>query len=209
MSETLSRRGRPPTFDRDAALDAAMTLFWRHGYDGASMAMLTKATGVSPPTLYAAFGPKEELYRQALDHYLRQEGRARARLLKDEPSAQRAVAAYLRDAAACYARPEKPRGCMVAAASPQSCVNSQAARDAVAALRVIAFTTFIRKFEEAKAGGELAPDIDTRALARFYAAVLQGMSAQAIDGATAGMLQGIVDFALAAWPAGVRSETAA
>ena len=69
MNETKAIRGRPRAFDMDKALDAALDLFWRKGYEGTSIADLTKAMGINPPSLYAAFGGKETLFHQALDRY--------------------------------------------------------------------------------------------------------------------------------------------
>src|SRR3954469_13206977 len=97
---TSKPRGRPRTFDRQAALEAAMTLFWRHGYEGTSIADLTSAMGFTPPTLYAAFGSKEQLYREVLAHYL-----TRGQALSEDPCAYTAIEYHLRDAAEHFTNP--------------------------------------------------------------------------------------------------------
>jgi AcrR family transcriptional regulator len=192
---TSKPRGRPRTFDRQAALEAAMTLFWRHGYEGTSIADLTSAMGFTPPTLYAAFGSKEQLYREVLAHYL-----TRGRALSEDPCAYAAIEYHLRDAAEHFTNPAKPAGCMVSTALLYSAVENEAARAAAAALRAGAFALLVAKLDRAKATGELPADTDTQALARFYSAIIQGMSVQAIDGASAADLNDFVDIALAAWP---------
>jgi len=202
MSESPRRRGRPSTFDRQAALALATDLFWRHGFEGTSVAMLTEAMGVTPPTLYAAFGSKEALYRKALEHYLKVARVGHGRVLREAPSARDAVEAYLRYAADHYADPSSPPGCMVANAALQCGQEGATVRDAVADLRTLLFRTFVARVEQGRLRGELPADIDARALARFYGAVLQGMSVQAADGATPAMLGEIVDAAMRAWPAG-------
>jgi TetR/AcrR family transcriptional regulator, copper-responsive repressor len=196
-----SRRGRPRTFDREAALDAAVRLFWRHGYEGTSIADLTAAMKTTPPTLYAEFGSKEDLFRAVLAHYHdREGGRRRAELIEREPSAHRATENLLRDIARQYANPSNPAGCMVAASTLQCATENQAAANVVSKFRAASTRVLRAKFSEAKQSGQLPKTTDTTALAGFYAAVVQGMSVQACSGANARALNGIVDIAMAAWP---------
>jgi TetR/AcrR family transcriptional regulator, copper-responsive repressor len=188
------RRGRPPSFDRLAALDAATRLFWQYGYEGTSIAMLTEAMGATPPTLYAAFGSKEALYCEALAHY----GRATGGETSDRLYAN--VEQFLRAAAVRFTRIGEPRGCMISTGSLRAAADQPAAVEATAARRAAAFDGFVERVKIAIAQGELPPDTNAQALARFYSAVAQGMSVQAIDGATAEDLNALVDLALAAWP---------
>jgi TetR/AcrR family transcriptional regulator, copper-responsive repressor len=195
------RRGRPSTLDREGALDAAVGLFWRHGYEGTSIADLTAAMGVTPPSLYAAFGSKEDLYRDALAHYLDREGeRERAEAFRHEPSAYRAIEAYLRDLVRHFVNPAKPAGCMVSNSVLRYATENKAAADAVAAIRAVALEELRLKFDQAKRDGQLPKTTNPAALARFYSAIVQGMSTQACDGAGSHMLDSLVDVALAAWP---------
>lgn len=189
-------------------LDAAIPIFWRHGYEGTSIADLTTAMGVTPPTIYAAFGSKEELYRQVLARYTRSgDGQARVDAFIANPSAYQAIALYLRDTALDFASPKHPAGCLVSTATVHCATESKPAAEATAACRAKSIALFAQKFTAAKKSGELPPKADPAALARFYGAVIQGMSVQACDGADAKMLKALVDTALAAWPEKIVGKT--
>ncbi|HEU4324516.1 MAG TPA: TetR/AcrR family transcriptional regulator [Roseiflexaceae bacterium] len=192
-------RGRPRTFHREAALETAMMLFWRHGYEGTSIADLTEALGVTPPTLYAVFGSKEQLYREVLAHYVSR-GVDTERVMDPAVSAYQTIAHHMRVSAERFTDPSGPRGCMVSSASLYCGAENEAARTAATALRANTLALMVKKLEWAKHVGELPADADTLALARFYSSIIQGMSIQAVDGASAAELHRMVDLALAAWP---------
>ncbi len=192
--------GQGRKFDVGTALEQAMFAFWEHGYEGTSIADLTQAMGVTPPSLYATFGSKEDLYRQALDYAIEGENRRRAEALRGAASAYDAMVFYLHDVAESISQPGKPRGCIVSSAVLQhSEASASVARD-VAARREAATRAMRERFDRAVSDGELPADTDTDSLARFYAAVVQGMSAQACDGACTARLKRIADIALSAWP---------
>lgn len=194
------KRGRPRVLDRDVGLDVAARLFWEHGYEGTSIADLTKAMGITPPSLYATFGSKEELYKQALDQCIEREGKCRGEALQTEKTAYEAIAFYLHDVVQGITQPDKPHGCIVSTAVLQhSEENESVARD-VAARREAAMQAIKMRFDRAVCEGELPADTDTDTLARFYMAVVQGMSAQAYDGAGRERLKQLADVALSAWP---------
>jgi AcrR family transcriptional regulator len=195
----MADRGRPRRFDRAEALRRAMAVFWQRGYEGTSLADLTAAMGIKRPSLYAAFGCKEALFREAVALYEAAEGQATARALRDAPSARAAVEAMLRANAAAYASPDRPPGCMVVLGAMLGTPECQAVRDHLAARRREAQTAVRRRLEEGIAQGELLPGTDTAALAAFYTTVLQGLSIQARDGASGQALGAIVDCAMAAW----------
>jgi TetR/AcrR family transcriptional regulator, copper-responsive repressor len=201
MIDTQRRRGRPATFEREAALDAAVSLFWRHGYDGTSIAMLTEAMGVTAPTLYSAFVSKEALYCAALSRYQQQEAQANAQVLAESSSLYRLVAGFLRASAARFSAPDGGHGCMISIGSIQCGPDAQAAARATAAARADTLARFVAAFEAGKAKGEIPINADSEALARFYTAVIQGMAVQATDGANIDQLNALVEVALAAWPA--------
>jgi AcrR family transcriptional regulator len=190
-------------FDRDEALERAITTFWEHGYDATSIAQLTNALGIGAPSLYAAFGDKRTLFLEALNRYLHTYAAFTERALTEEDRVRDAVERLLREAAAAYTRPDRPPGCLLITAttnySPQSA-------DVAAHLRELR-TAGVRALEDRIAGaaraGELPAGTDAHALATFYAAVLQGMSAQARDGATRTDLEQIARTALQAWPSAV------
>ncbi|MGV8927989.1 MAG: TetR/AcrR family transcriptional regulator [Ewingella sp.] len=200
MNKPVRKPGRPRILDRDTGLAVAARLFWQHGYEGTSIADLTRAMGVTPPSLYAMFGSKEELYRQALDHNITQESKCRSEILQGEMSAYEALAFYLYDVAQSVTDPSKPRGCIVSTAVLQYSEENENVAKAVAARRDASIQLIKTRFARAIDEGDLPVDTNTEALARFYSAVVQGMSAQACDGVCTEMLKRMVDIALAAWP---------
>lgn len=194
------KTGRPRSFDRDEALEGAIAVFWKHGYDTTSIALLTGALGIGGPSLYAAFGDKRALFFEALDRYLRTYGAFTKRALAEEPVARDAVERLLREAATAYTRPDHPRGCLLITAatncSPQSADIAARLRE----LRAMGARALEDKIAAATRTGELPAHTDAHAIATFYGAVLQGMSAQARDGATTTDLEQIAETALQAWP---------
>ena len=185
-----SRGGRPWSFDVEEAVETAMRLFWRSGYEGVSVADLTKEIGVAPPSLYAAFGSKAGLYREALDCYEEKFGSL------DLPSADtaslpEAVRTLLEGAVRAVTRPDREDGCMISsgmiAYHPE---HAPLARD-VAARRDVMRETIaaaLRPISDAETAQRLA---------RHLIAVMQGISIQARDGATLMELQEIVEDVVA------------
>jgi AcrR family transcriptional regulator len=201
-TKTIAKRprGRPRALDRDEALETALRLFWRRGYEGTSIADLTEAMGVTPPSLYTVFGSKEQLYREALDRYGATYGSFAQRALAEEPSARRAVERILREAIEVYAEGPAPAGCMLASGAV-ACAPEHASVAADVARRRLATIAAIKaRFDRAASEGELAPSTDTQALASYYAAVVQGLSIQARDGVSRKILDALADVALSAWP---------
>jgi AcrR family transcriptional regulator len=192
--------GRPRAFDRDEALEQAMVVFWEHGYDTTSIALLTAALGIGAPSLYAAFGDKQTLFLEVLDFYLRTDAGFGTRVLAEETDLRRAVERLLHEAAAAFTRPDRPPGCLLLTAatntSPQSGDILARLRD----LRTARARELETRIADGVRAGELPAGADAHALALFYAAVVQGMSAQARDGATTADLHRIADNALLAWP---------
>ena len=195
-----SRRGRPPKFDREDALDAATDAFWRYGYEGTSIALLTQKTGVTPPTLYAAFGSKEGLYREVLARYRRRREARESESGVIGLTLYDLLEAHLREAAVRFADSNGPPGCMIALGSLACGADSEHARRIAATERIADHADFVRRLEQAQRRGELPSEVDVETLGRFYAAVHQGMAIQAIDGATVEELNALVDVALTAWP---------
>lgn len=208
MGVPTRKRGRPRLLDRDLGLEVAARLFWEHGYEGTSIADLTQAMGITPPSLYAAFGSKEALYQQALDHNIARETKCRIEALQGEMSAYDSLAFYLRNVAEGITDPGKPRGCIISTAVLQHAEENESVAKAVAARREDSIQFMKARFDRAICEKELPTDTDTDSLARFYSAVVQGMSAQACDGACTERLKRLADIALSAWPGDTGLRTA-
>jgi AcrR family transcriptional regulator len=192
--------GRPRTFDREAALQRAVDVFWEHGYDATSVALLSQAMGVSTPSLYSAFGDKRTLFLETLERYLHTFGAFTARALAEETTAQGAITRLLRDAAVAYTRPDHPPGCLLITAATNCTPQSDDIKARLRELRRAGTNSLEQKFSTAIGAGELPADTDPCALAAFYSAVIQGMSAKARDGATRDDLDNVATIALRAWP---------
>lgn len=200
MEKPVRKRGRPRALDHDVGLEIASRLFWERGYEGTSTADLTKAMGINPPTLYSMFGSKEELYRQALEFSVSRENRRRLEILQSSRPTYEALRLYLYDIADGDTQPDRPRGCMVATAVLQHAEENASVARMTAALREASMQTLKARFDRAVDEGELPVQTDTDTLARFYGAIVQGMSAQACDGACNTRLKRLIDVALTAWP---------
>ena len=197
--------GRPREFDRNAALEAAMLLFWRKGFAMTSMNDLCEVMGIRSPSLYAAFGGKEALYLEAVDHYVRTVGPPVWDRLSEGETARAGVESLL--LAATESLPKSratPAGCMAALAAvgdelPPAIAN--VARK----VRLKMLGHLRLRLEAAVSDGELPASTDIDRWSRFYLSVFEGMAIQARDGASRAELRGVAAAAMAAWPGGNRS----
>ncbi|WP_116952797.1 TetR/AcrR family transcriptional regulator [Jiangella endophytica] len=194
-------RGRPRGFDRDAALDRAMRLFWTRGYQDTSIADLTDALGIASPSLYAAFGSKASLFCAAADRYQERDGGRPGTALAEAPTARGGVEALLRQNVALFTKRGGPRGCLLTRAT-LSCPPSdttvatyleRSRRDRLAALRT--------RLRTAEAAGEPLPSDDIDTLAQYYDAQVQGLAVRALEGAGRPALLRTVDLTMAGWDA--------
>ena len=197
-------RGRPRCFDRDAALKAAMDVFWKKGFEGATLADLTEAMGINPPSLYAAFGDKEGLFLEAVKRYREQV--AQQCLYAQETTARAEVEKLLTELATLYTDCEHPRGCLMVMAATTASSSSPRLQEVLADQRAAARASLRSRLERGVKEGELAADTDVAALTNFYAAVISGMSLQARDGASRKSLMATVEAAMRAWPAKAPSK---
>ncbi|NBD08445.1 MULTISPECIES: TetR/AcrR family transcriptional regulator [Corallococcus] len=195
-------RGRPREFDETKALDAALEVFWRQGFEGASLTDLTQAMGITPPSLYAAFGSKAELYQRTLERYQAGPGALAWAALAEEPTAREAIARVLQDSARSFKRRKQPPGCMISTAVLRCADELRPIAEFVTSLRENAVGRFHERIARGIEEGELPSDTDARVLARYYGAVLQGMSVQALDGASEAELLGLAELAMRAWGEG-------
>jgi AcrR family transcriptional regulator len=191
---------RPREFDEEVVLDRAMEVFWRRGYDGASMAELTRTMGINSPSVYVAYGSKRGLFEKVLDRY--QERRARQKEWMLEGKTAREVAErMLVGAAQWLTTPEEPRGCLLIQCGLSAGEGNGDIPQALATRRRRVEITLSERFEQAKNEGELAADTDAAALARYIQNVFSGMGIQAAAGASREELEDIVRRAMMGWPA--------
>ncbi|MEP1214804.1 MAG: TetR/AcrR family transcriptional regulator [Marinobacter sp.] len=205
----MSTRGRPRAFDPDFALRSAMNLFWERGYEGATLTELAAVMGINKPSLYAAFGSKESLFRQAVSLYDVTEGRRVEQALYVEPGVRNAIARFLELNLEAYTNPDKPRGCMVVLAAMIGPPESAGTREYLAAQRAETRALLHQRLERAVMEGELAEGTDCNVIADFYTTVLQGLSIQARDGATQAQLRAIMRAAMAGWESLIAESVAA
>lgn len=191
--------GRPRTFDLDQALDHALRVFWRKGYEGASLLDLTAAMGINRPSLYAAFGDKEQLFRRTIDRYL--EGPARhVREALEKPTARQVVEHLWRGGIELVAGPRNPKGCLIVQ-SALACGNeADSLRREMSKRRTALVRRLRERFERARREGDLPKRANADDLARYATTVSHGIAVQAASGATREELQRVADIALAAWP---------
>ncbi|HEX7710237.1 MAG TPA: TetR/AcrR family transcriptional regulator [Sphingomonadaceae bacterium] len=197
--EKLATRGRPREFDVDQALAAALRVFWTKGYEAASLTDLTEAMGVTRPSLYAAFGNKEALFKQALDLYEREKLAYVRRALEAETAREVAQRLLLGALDNCTAQGE-PRGCLGVISSVACASENSSIREYIQARAESARNAIIDRMQAAVAAGDFAVPVEPEAIARYLNAVLQGLSVQAGAGASREELQRIIDTTLAMWP---------
>src|SRR5262245_51273288 len=193
-------RGRPLSFDRDTALERAMHLFWRQGYEATSINDLTRAMDINPPSLYAAFGDKESLFLEAVERYGCGPGRNGESILSAEPTARRAVQRLLETAAREFTDRDHPHGCMMVSAAANCSPDSAHLQAALAQRRATSEAGLRARIERGIRERELPAGTDARALAKFYVTVIEGMSIQARDGASRKSLLATTATAMRAWP---------
>ena len=191
--------GRPRKFDADKALDQALNVFWRNGYEGTSLADLTAAMGINPPSLYAAFGNKEMLFRKALDRYIQQRTEFWNEALA-APTARGVVEHLLRASADFLTEECNPHGCMLVRGAMLCSEAEDAMQKELTARRAIGEVALRERLEVAKKDGEAPPDMQPAEFARYIMTVLEGMSVRAAGGATRAELHTVAEMTLKAWP---------
>lgn len=191
--------GRPRGFDADEALERAMLVFWEHGYEGASLANLTDAMGISTTSMYAAFGNKQELFRKVLERYTEGPSAYLARAL-EEPTAHAVATAILAGAARTTTGPVHPHGCLGVQGALATSDSGHDVRDLLAAWRNNGCCRVRERFQRAVADGDLPPQTDPALLARYVTTLAFGIAVQAASGVGRDELQAVADAALSTWP---------
>jgi AcrR family transcriptional regulator len=200
MLEKVNKlRGRPRVFDMDEALDKALEIFWKRGYEGASIAELAETLGINKPSLYAAFGNKEELFKKALSRYVSGPV-AFIQEAVNQPTAFEVAQNFLINAVKFFTDTKHPKGCLIVQAALSVSADSLMVKDLLANYRYSYEHQLAKRFEKAKEEGDLPTDANAETLAKFLSTLHQGMSVQVTSGASKEELMQIVEFALKSWP---------
>lgn len=199
-SGVVTPRGRPRSFDRDQALRRALSLFRERGYEGATLADLQAAMGgIAAPSLYAAFGSKEQLFREAVDLYCRTVAAPGRLALAGGATAREAIELTLRAAVDAACTPGEPRGCLLSLGAVNCTRAGDGVREHLHDIRTAAQRAIARRLKRGVDDGDLPKGAPVAAMASFYTTVLRGLSFQARDGASRRALMAAVDGAMAAW----------
>ena len=191
--------GRARAFDTDEALERAMTVFWTKGYEGASLADLTKAMGINRPSLYAAYGNKHELFRKALERYGEGPSSYEREALA-QPTARAVAEGLLRGAADVQTDPDTPAGCLAVLGTTYCAEDSSPVGKIVIAFRLAGHAAIRDRFERARAEGDLPANADPKDLTHYIGTVVCGMAVLAASGATRKELERVIELTMRGWP---------
>src|ERR1700733_8804415 len=189
------KTGRPISFDEDAALEAAMLLFWERGYEGTSMSDLTRAMGLSPSSIYAAFGDKQALFFLTVKRYMDSRAQYATRAL-EEPTLERVIRALFHNTVAFLTTPGHPPTCMTLAGAMGCSVDATPARDLMTEIRKQNEVAMRERLLQARESGELSKDINLDDYTRYLSSILAGLSVQAANGSTKAELKRTAQMAL-------------
>ena len=192
-------RGRPRAFDIDDAVEKAMHLFWKKGYYGTTIPDLTEAIGINRPSLYAAFGDKEGLFKLALDRYRKDPASYVNRALA-KPSAREAFQSLMYGVVDLLTDKKNPGGCLFVCGALAGGEASASILDEMKKRRIEGEADIRKRFERAMAEGDLSPTANARSLAKFAATQMWGLSILAMNGSTKKELLAVAELAIRAFP---------
>ena len=195
----MPAKGRPREFDIKSALDTALLLFWRHGYEGVSISTLSKALKISIPSLYAAFGNKEGIFLKAVEHYAKDAGRIYHESFKKK-TAYEVAKAILIGEVNLVTQKGKPNGCMMVQGALVASPKSEGLTHHMAQLRLTAEGWMEDRFRQAQKEGDLPPGADPKILACLVMTVNSGLAVQARSGVSKEQLHKVVVSFLEGWP---------
>lgn len=195
------KTGRPREFDREKALEAALTLFWQQGYEPTSLSQLKQAMGgISPTSFYAAFGSKEQLFHEVLSRYSACQGRVTDTLHDETGPAKAAIETCLRQSIRMQTDPSHPPGCLIIHGASNCGPDNNPVVELLRAERERNRKAIVSQVRRARLTGEIADTVDVEALAGMFNTFLVGISTAARDGASAEELDGSVDLMMRNWP---------
>lgn len=200
LPSTPRIKGRPRGFDREEALVHALDVFWRRGYEPASLAELCSAMGINPPSLYAAFGNKAKLFLEAVDFYERNYWDAPWARMAEEPDVHRAIDLFFKEAGEILLSPKVPCGCLVVLAAINVSADSVEVFDAVKALRLEGISHFTKRLKKGVKDGQLPAKTDVKSLAAVLNTLLEGMSIHVRDGVTLSEMNKLAAYAVRILP---------
>ncbi|WP_377306568.1 TetR/AcrR family transcriptional regulator [Planctobacterium marinum] len=195
----MKQRGRPRKFDRNEILKKAMMTFWSQGYDRTSMSDLTESMGLNSPSIYAAFGSKDQLFQEVVELYLATEGQLIWSAVKAESNARSATEKMLNMSAEVFTQPHKPGGCLVTLGAIHSGKKSTEIHQLLSEKRNNATQMLKDILVQGKMSGEISEKSNVEAIADYYIAIQQGMSIKARDGAGKDSLLKIAELAMNTW----------
>ena len=195
MKTGNGKTGRPISFDKDAALEAAMLIFWERGYEGTSMADLTHAMGLNPSSIYAAFGDKQALFQLVVKHYMELRAQYAVKAL-EEPTLERFIRALFDNTVAFLTTPGHPPTCMTLAGAAGCSLDATPARDLMTAIRKQNQVALRERLLKARKSGELLKEINVDDYTRYLSTIIAGLSIQAANGSTKAELNRTARMAL-------------
>lgn len=197
--KSSKRRGRPKCFNEQEALEKATMLFWQYGFEATSIGDLTKALGITAPSLYSSFGDKAQLFQKCLDYYQLHETCGMDEIFRSSLNTKHAMRIYLEKSLKNLIQDQKPTGCMFVVSTMNCSEQNQQLQQQLIQKRVQKKVKILSYLQRAQSNKELKSDVNLQVLADYYATLLQGMSIQARDGATVEQLQQVVDLAMQTW----------
>jgi AcrR family transcriptional regulator len=183
MKTGNGKTGRPISFDKDAALEAAMLLFWERGYEGTSMADLTQAMGLNPSSIYAAFGDKNALFQLAVRRYMEMRAQYAVKAL-EEPTLEKVVRALFHNTVSFLTTPGHPPTCMTLTGAVGCSLDAAPARDLMTEIRRQNQVAIRERLLRARKNGELPKGINVDDYTRYLSTIIAGLSIQAANGST-------------------------
>ena len=197
--ELKRRRGRPKCFDEQEALQKAMMLFWKYGYEATAMSDLTKALNLTAPSIYSTFGDKSQLFHACLDYYLEHEACSLDLIFQQAETAKVAIELYLYENLKKLLQEDKPTGCMLVTATMNCSEQHQPLQHDLLLKRQQVKEKIYQRLQQGVEDGDLSSDADIQAMTDYYSTVIQGLTMQARDGVAIEQLENVVTLALKTW----------